>query len=227
MQTCSELERKAVPAQGGHLQSELRDTDLLLLAQGRAAQPPSSRTLGTQTHQAKGVLFLEWPGHLPRAQQAPRDFWGLTGNLPLIPSAEQGWSLHCTANVWRSKVLLFWGKDLCQDTLSFAFPLSLSFAPPGARGRMDKHYLKKNNLAAWCQDRYVDLTSNASFSSVLMMWSLSPYLSEQHQHVGQQQGWEHPVQRTTNIPPHHRLHGSVSPGRTQLPTPLDSHRGLN
>lgn len=71
MQISTELERKAEPSQGGHLESELRGHLLLdghgeLRPNPRAGQPPSnpsasSKAPGTQTHQEniKEVLFLE------------------------------------------------------------------------------------------------------------------------------------------------------------------------
>lgn len=46
MQTCSELERKAVPAQGGHLQSEPRDIDLLLAGPGQGSSASLQQDTG-------------------------------------------------------------------------------------------------------------------------------------------------------------------------------------
>lgn len=61
--------------------------------QGRSVQPPSDPPASRARHWApkhtrlKKGLFLEWPSHLPRAQRLRWDFYGLKGNLPVIPSA--------------------------------------------------------------------------------------------------------------------------------------------
>lgn len=94
MQISAELERKAVPSQGGYLQSELGGH--LFTAgcswgagakpQGRSVQPPSSKAQGTQTHEA----VFRMTKSSAQSPATTSGFLFLKGNLPVIPSAATG-----------------------------------------------------------------------------------------------------------------------------------------
>lgn len=155
MQISSELERKAVPSQGGYLEGELGDI-YWWMVMGNWGQTPgqvSSASLqaiclqqGTghpSTEAKEGSLgsFFRMPKS--SAQSPPRDFYGLKGNLPVIPSAATRLESPQHNKSFKEQSVFILRQKICVKTLSVLHFLSLFFPPPGARGRTDRHYLKK------------------------------------------------------------------------------------
>lgn len=120
--------------------------------QGSSVQPPSnpsasSKVLGTQKHEAKGGPFLEWPSHLPRAQQLPRDFYGLKGNLPVIPSAATRLKPPQHNKSFKEQSAFILGERSVSRHFQFCIS-SLPFLSSSRSKRQDGQALSKKNLAA-------------------------------------------------------------------------------
>lgn len=87
---------------------------------------PPARHWAPKHTRLKELLFLEWPNHLPRAQQPPRDFYGLKGNLPVIPSAATGLEPPQHNKSFKEQSAFILGEKICVKTLSVLHFLSPS-----------------------------------------------------------------------------------------------------
>lgn len=154
MQIHPELERKAVLGQRGYLRSELMGH---LLVDGHGELGPNPRagqfSLPPARHWApkhirlKEGLFLEWPSHLPRAQQLPWDFYGLKGNLPVIPSAATRPESPQHNKSFKEQSAFILGERSVSRHFQFCIS-SLPLLSSSWSKRQDGQALSKKNLAA-------------------------------------------------------------------------------